>query len=255
MAIRPTPSKPDQPAPVLLCIDHLDACAGTGLQTDIQTLSAMHLRVACAVTAVLAVQRGAARIVHTVPPRAIQAQIDAACRQVHPSACCIGTLPTAAAANAVRGRLKRRELSNVVYAPNLPDEVSGPPVSAKRRRAMLAIIPSCELLVLSHAGAKTLVGAEGDATELLRSAGARWVLLLGAPAPGGVRDLLLGGDAQVEMPHRNPPSPAAQNLMLQLVASIAAGHLALGSDVASAVKRARNDAALAMERFREYTLA
>lgn len=254
MAIRPTPSKPDQPAPVLLCIDHLDACAGTGLQTDIQTLSAMHLRVACAVTAVLAVQRGAVRLVHTVPPRAIQAQIDAACRQAHPSACCIGTLPTAAAANAVRERLKRREISNVVYAPNLPDGVHSPPLTAKRRRAMLALLPSCELLVLSAADAKTLAGADDDAAELLRSAGAPWVLLLGAPGPSGVRDLLLGGDAPVEMPHRNLPSPAAQSF-LQLVASIAAGHLALGSDVASAVERARTDAALAMERFREYTLA
>ncbi len=100
-----------------LSIAGSDCSGGAGIQADLKTFSAHGVFGMSVVTSVVAENTFRVIAYQDVNPDIIEQQIDAVCEDIFPDAVKIGMLSCPATMLAVAGKIKARELKNVVIDP------------------------------------------------------------------------------------------------------------------------------------------
>ncbi len=117
----PTPASTPCPAPTVpanvLSIAGTDPTGGAGIQADLKTFGALGAYGMAVVTAVVAQNTQAVRVVSPLAPELVQAQLEAAFEDVTVAAVKIGMVANAGIAEAIAGVLARHRPPFVVCDP------------------------------------------------------------------------------------------------------------------------------------------
>jgi hydroxymethylpyrimidine/phosphomethylpyrimidine kinase len=179
--------------PRILAIAGSDSSGGAGIQADIKTITMLGGYAMTAITAVTAQNSIGVQAVEVLTAELVLQQVESCLSDIGADAIKIGMLGSPDIAGAVSDRLERLELpvvfDPVIVATSGAVLADGRTVAAFERLMSLATLTTPnipELAVL--AGQKDLVG-EGEealaAEALLRSTGARHVLVKGGHRPPG----------------------------------------------------------------------
>ena len=232
----------------VLSIAGSDSGGGAGIQADLKTFSALGCFGMTAITAITAQNTQGVRAIHGVPPEVLRAQIDAVVEDIGVDAVKIGMLATPGVVRVVADAIARHGLRRVVLDPVMV-ATSGDPLIEKETVAALVreLFPLAEVITPNLDEAALLLGRTiGAIDELDRAAddllalGARAVLLKGGHLSGDwVVDLLaLPGGAHHRLESARIATHNGHGTGCTLSSAIAA-HLALGEDLAQAVRGAR----------------
>lgn len=225
---------------VILCVNCADSAGLFGIHLDQRVSEALGVHCAYAVTEVVASRTGAPSRRHPVPPRLVEAQMDAVALQMKPRACKIGLLATGALAEAVAGRLRRRSLSPVVLGPALPLRNSAHPAGGRLCRAVQRILELSHAAVLQAHDAGALVGPNSqclslaEAAQALSQAGPACVLVVEDAGPQHARFALRTPGNERVQEWLSAVTLSARALCDALSTAVAA-HLALGDPVHQAM--------------------
>lgn len=232
--------------PVALTIAGSDSGGGAGIQADLRTFAAHGVHGLCAITAVTAQNTRAVTAIEPMPPRVVEAQLDAVFVDFNVRAVKIGMLATPAIVRAVAGALARRPRVPVVLDPVLVATTGGRLSTAdlgpalrrhflKRADLVTPNVPEAErLLGRKLHNADDLAGAADDLLAL----GARAVLLKGGHLKGRiVRDLLALADGTRRWFEHARIDAEGHGTGCTLSAAIAS-NLALGEPLEKAVRHA-----------------
>jgi hydroxymethylpyrimidine/phosphomethylpyrimidine kinase len=235
--------------PRVLSIAGSDCGGGAGVQADLKTFAALGCYGMTAITALTAQNTLGVRAIHAVPLTMLADQIDAVVEDIGVDAVKIGMLHSTPTVQAVAAALDRHGLRQVVLDPVMV-ATSGAALIDPTAVASLVreLFPRAVLVTPNLDEAAMLVGRplrteadmEAAAHELL-ARGARAVLLKGGHLEGEtVSDLLLARDA-APMWLRSPRIATANTHGTGCTLSSAiAAHMALGADLAQAVRLARD---------------
>jgi len=231
--------------PAVLTIAGSDSGGGAGIQADLRTFASLGTHGLCAITAVTAQNTRAVDAIETLPPRIVEAQLDAVFGDFDVRAVKIGMLATAAIVRTVAAILNRYPRVPVVLDPVLVattgarlarGDLAGP-----LRRHLLA---RADLVTPNVPEAESLLGRRlRDASDLPAAAeallgfGARAVLLKGGHLRGGrVSDLLMRPDGKARWFHHARIAAEGHGTGCTLSSAIAA-FLARGDAMEIAVKK------------------
>jgi len=231
--------------PAVLTIAGSDSGGGAGIQADLRTFASLGTHGLCAVTAVTAQNTRAVDAIETLPPRIVEAQLDAVFGDFDVRAVKIGMLATAAIVRTVAAILNRYPRVPVVLDPVLVattgarlarGDLAGP-----LRRHLLA---RADLVTPNVPEAESLLGRQlaetsdlPAAAEALLGFGARAVLLKGGHLRGGrVSDLLMRSDGKAHWFHHARIAAEGHGTGCTLSSAIAA-FLAGGDAMDVAVKK------------------
>ncbi len=225
--------------PAVLTIAGSDSGGGAGIEADLRTFAAHGVHGLCAITAVTAQNTRAVSAVEPMPPRLVEAQLDAVFGDFDVRAVKIGMLATPAIVRAVAGALARRPPVPVVLDPVLIATTGGrlsvtdlgPALRRhllKRADLVTPNVPEAEsLLGRRLRSADDLPAAAGDLFAL----GTRAVLLKGGHLTGArVRDLLALADGTLQWFSHARIDAEGHGTGCTLSAAIAA-NLALGASM------------------------
>lgn len=227
----------------VIAIGGFDPSCGAGVVADARSIAAMGATPLAVVTA-LTVQSGTGvRSFSAVSSRVVLAQLDELVASLPIRAIKIGQIPSAAIARALARRLERSSVP-IVLDPVLRASGGGSLVQPKTVAAIRKLLPLASLLTVNLAEASVLSGRRVTGISSMRRAalellseGARAVLVKGGHRRGDPLDLLLaGGDEIVFRARRIAGSMHGTGCAL---ASAAAARLALGDDLETAVRNAR----------------
>jgi hydroxymethylpyrimidine/phosphomethylpyrimidine kinase len=179
----------------VLTIGPSDSSGTTGIQADLRVFEALGVSGLCAVTAVMASDGKTTRRAFIVPPRTVEAQIDAVARG-GVDATKIAGLYDRTLVDAIAERVRRRRLRPVLIEPGI--------VNAKGERVLgrssvewlrRRLLPQTALVVLDPVEAEIVAGESIDlydsgsvrrALEQVRRSGAASVLLRPSAGAEGV---------------------------------------------------------------------
>ncbi|MGC8861284.1 MAG: bifunctional hydroxymethylpyrimidine kinase/phosphomethylpyrimidine kinase [Armatimonadota bacterium] len=230
---------------VVLTIAASDSSAGAGIQADLAVFREMGAYGVCAVTNVTAQNTLGVHKVNKTPPRIIAAQIDALVRDFRIAACKIGMLYSPQAVSVVAGRIRRREIPNVVLDPVTRSKrgdvlLTEPGIKRLRRELM----PLATVVTPNRAEAAALAQVEVSDEDSARRAakrlvemGAQAALVKGGHAEGEPVDVLFDGRQFHEFVGKRS-SKRMHGTGCVLSAAIAA-RLAAGDDLVTAVGTAK----------------
>ncbi|MGQ9524243.1 MAG: bifunctional hydroxymethylpyrimidine kinase/phosphomethylpyrimidine kinase [Armatimonadota bacterium] len=153
----------------ILSINCTDSAGRTGIHLDQRVSENLSIDCMPVVTAVLATRSSKLYRWHPVPPRLVQAQIDAITSQGRPRACKVGVLATGAIAEAVASRIRCRALGPIVLGPTLLPRATDHPTTRRMRHAVRTILAMAAAVVMDIAEASHLI-ASGSSTLSLTEA-------------------------------------------------------------------------------------
>lgn len=237
------------PVPVALTIAGTDPSGGAGIQADLRAFQAAGVAGVSVITAALAQNSLGVRGIHKVPPRFVARQIDSVVEDVPVAAVKIGMLADAQIVSAVAGRIRRRDLPNVILDPVLAAKDGTPllsPRGVQRLKAeimprLLVVTPNVpEAAILSGRDVRTLNDAR-EAARAIHAMGARWTLIKGGHWGEDMPpvDLLFDGSDFTELAGARVPGVAVRGTGCLFSAALAA-HVAQGHDVPEAARRAKD---------------
>lgn len=213
-------------------------CAGVGV--DSITLAALGVHAAVAVTAVTAQDSEGVSAIHPVPAFIVAEQIAAAIRACQPTVIKTGMLVSADIVEVVAAAVRAAGVQLVVD-PVLSASSGAHLLDSAAQTSLLAeLIPFATLVTPNLAEAAILApNAAGprDQAEELRRLGAEWVVVTGGHASGSPVDLLVGPTGYSELAGPRVVTSDDRGTGCTF-ASAAAGSMARGADVATAVRRA-----------------
>jgi hydroxymethylpyrimidine kinase/phosphomethylpyrimidine kinase len=234
---------------VALTIAGVDSAGGAGVHADLRAFAAMGVHGATVVCALTAQSTAAVEAVHLVPPDFVAAQLDAVLGDLDVRATKTGFLGSTAIVDVVAGAAAEGRLANLVVDPVLVRADGTPMFGPEVGAAYCArLLPSARLLTPNRVEAGLLLGREVDTVDAMEQA-ARDLLDLGVEAvvvKGG--DALDEGDRSVDVlatahgvEHLALPKVATANDHGSgcSLAAAAAARLALGDDLADAVRAAK----------------
>jgi len=233
--------------PVALTIAGSDPGGGAGIQADLKTFAALEVYGFSAITSVIAQNSSKVLRVAPVAPSMVAAQIEAIARERKPDAIKIGALANPAIVKAVATSIVEPKLVAPVLDPVLISSSGTRLLSKAGEKALVeAIIPRARLVTPNIPEAQMLTGIEVTSEADMREAALRFIRM-GARAvviKGGhlgkdsdAIDLLYDGRAFIAMKaHR--VAIDAHGTGCAFSAAIAA-YLARGSDLESAVRKAK----------------
>ncbi|MCD6078375.1 MAG: thiD [Ramlibacter sp.] len=235
--------------PRVLSIAGSDSGGGAGIQADLKTIAALGCFGMTAITALTSQNTLGVRSIHAVPLPILRDQIDAVVEDIGVDAVKIGMLHSAETVREVAAGLKRHRLQTVVLDPVMI-ATSGAVLIDNEAVGVLVreLFPLATVITPNLDEAALLVQnplhSEADmeqAAHRLLAMGAPAVLLKGGHLAGDtVSDLLLArGDAPVWL---RAPRIASNNTHGTgcTLSSAIASHLALGADLAQAVRQSRD---------------
>ncbi len=234
-----------QTPPRVLAIAGSDSGGGAGIQADLKTMLALGVHGMTVVCAVTAQNSVGVQGYWELPPEAVRAQLDSVLGDIGAQAIKTGMLASAVIVAEVCDALAE------VAAPVVVDPVAvskhgdsllsaGTLDAVKERLLPLATVVTPNLLE-----AELLTGVPiSDEEQMLRAAhlinsmGPRWVLIKGGHLPGNPVDLLVNGDLVIRFPGERIDSVHTHGTGCTLASAIAS-RLAIGDDVPSAVRAAK----------------
>ncbi|MET0229532.1 MAG: bifunctional hydroxymethylpyrimidine kinase/phosphomethylpyrimidine kinase [Rhodanobacteraceae bacterium] len=231
--------------PAVLTIAGSDSGGGAGIEADLRTFASLGTHGLCVITAVTAQNTRAVAAIETMPPRIVEAQLDAVFDDFEVRAVKIGMLATAAVARTVAAVLNRHPRVPVVLDPVLVAttgaRLARGDLAAPIRRHLLA---RADLVTPNVPETESLLGrrlrdasALPAAAEALLDLGARAVLLKGGHLSGSrVSDLLMTSDRKAHWFHHARIAAEGHGTGCTLSSAIAA-YLARGDATEVAVKK------------------
>jgi hydroxymethylpyrimidine/phosphomethylpyrimidine kinase len=232
--------------PAVLTIAGSDSGGGAGIQADLRTFAAHGVHGLCVITAVTAQNTRIVAAIETMPPRIVEAQLDAVFSDFEIRAVKIGMLATPAIVRAVAGALTKRPHVPVVLDPVLVATTGGRLSTANLAPALRRhLLKRADLVTPNVPEAESLLDRRLRTADDLASAaddliglGARAVLLKGGHLAGRrVRDLLALADGTRRTFEHARIDAEGHGTGCTLSAAIAA-NLALGDSMEAAIERA-----------------
>lgn len=219
-----------------------DSGGGAGIQADLKTFAALGVHGTSAITALTAQNTVGVAGIFDVPPSFVEAQIDAIVADIGADAMKTGMLFNAAIIEAVCGRIRKHQLSNVVVDPVM---VATSGDLLLREDAVDAVkeslLPLALVVTPNRRESEVLAGMRIDADAAVLEAcrrihalGPKWVLLKGGHSAGDAVDWLYNGEELVSYRAERIETTNTHGTGCTLSAAIAA-HLALGLGVPDAV--------------------
>ena len=248
MSIDPQSSPVTRRYARVLTIAGSDSGGGAGIQADLKTFAALGCYGMSAITALTAQNTVGVQAIHAVPPAFLRQQIDAVLDDIGADAVKIGMLHVPEVVQVVASALQRHGLERVIVDPVMV-ATSGDRLIAEETVAVLVrdLFPRAQLITPNLDEAALLLGHTLSrredllpAAQALQALGAPAVLLKGGHLQGEVvEDLLLERDGTVtRLASERIATRNGHGTGCTLSSAIAA-HLALGLDLASAVRRGR----------------
>ena len=232
----------------VLTIAGSDSGGGAGIQADLKTFAALGCYGMSAITALTAQNTVGVQAIHAVPASFLRQQIISVIEDIGVDAVKIGMLHEPGVVEVVAWAIDHFRLRNVVLDPVMV-ATSGDRLIASETVEVLVrelfprarvVTPNLDEAALLLRRPLTIAADLAPAARDLLSLGAQAVLLKGGHLAGDeVEDLLLSGAGE-ELTLRSPriASRNVHGTGCTLSSAIAA-HLALGDDLASAVRHAR----------------
>ncbi len=234
----------DGRTPRALCIAGSDSGGGAGIQADLKAFARCGVHGMTAITALTAQSTTGVDAVLAVPAEMILAQVRSVVRDIGVDAVKVGMLGSREAALAVAQAL--RELPDrtpVVLDPVMVAESGAPLLDDDARQALIEdVIPRASAITPNLPEARALVG-EGDDEAVLRrllALGPGAVVLTGGHRDVAVDLLLEGGEGSAVVEIHGPRyADGAAHGSGCTHSSVLAAQLALGHDLLTAARRAR----------------
>lgn len=234
--------------PRVLSIAGSDSGGGAGIQADLKTFSALGCFGMTAITAITAQNTQGVRAIHGVPLEILSAQIDAVVDDIGVDAVKIGMLHAPEVVHEVARAIRRHALPHVVLDPVMV-ATSGDRLSSEQTIEVLVreLFPLATLVTPNLDEAELLLGRKilgvaqlDQAASALLALGAPAVLLKGGHLAGAeVVDVLLQPSGEpVHLASKRIESSNVHGTGCTLSSAIAA-YLAIGLDLAQAVRSAR----------------
>jgi hydroxymethylpyrimidine/phosphomethylpyrimidine kinase len=230
-----------------LTIAGSDSIAGAGAQADLKTFAAHGVYAATALTAVTAQNTSGISSVFALPPELVRSQIDQILNDVEVSAVKIGMLATREIVSAVADSLEHLERTTIVVDPVLAS-AGGRTLLAPDAVSMLKerLLPLATVVTPNRAEAADLSGVEVASLENARTAaeriaelGPRAVVVKGGHFEGAhAIDVLFYEGRFVELDAPRAAVGPVHGTGCTFASAVAAG-LALGEDIPTAVRRAK----------------
>jgi hydroxymethylpyrimidine/phosphomethylpyrimidine kinase len=252
---------------VALTIAGSDPGGGAGIQADLKTFAALGVYGYSAITSVIAQNSSIVNRVAPVDAAMVAAQIETLAAERRPDSLKTGALGTAAVVEAVAEAIARLDLPAPVVDPVLISTAGTRLLDPAGERALIKhLLPIARIVTPNLAEAQALSGIDGSSpaaigamARALGKAGARAVLVKGGHLGGDLGahlgrfskspeqsiDLFYDGREFVELRAARISGDGAHGLGCALSAAIAA-YLALGMDLAGAVRRAKRYVAAAL---------
>lgn len=234
---------------VALTVAGVDSAGGAGVHADLRAFSAHGLHGATAVAALTAQSTRSIEAVHVVPPAFVGAQLDAVLGDLDVAATKTGFLGSAATVDVVAGAAESGRLANLVVDPVLvtsagaalfPPDVQAALVERLLPRARVITPNRTEAGMLVGRPLPTVADMEAAALELL-DLGCEAVVVKGGDAEDegdrAVDVVAVGGRVErLVLPRVDTPNDHGSGCSF---AASTAARLALGDDVAAAVRSAK----------------
>ena len=243
---------------VALSVAGSDSSGGAGIQADLKTFSSLGIYGASAITAITAQNTVGVHSQYALPPTVVYDQIIAVMEDLHPSVVKIGMLSNAEIANSVADALERYDVPIVLD----PVVVS---TSGHRLLSTEALdVVKCRLLPMATAITPNIPEMEAltmmplvtiseklEAARHLISLGAHAVLLKGGHEKGDVKvDILCqSANGDVAATYLSSPTIVTRNTHGTgcTLSSAVAAYIAMGHDLDSAVRGAKEYVSRAIE--------
>lgn len=233
--------------PQALTIATSDSGGGAGIQGDIKAMEANGVFALSVVVAVTAQNTKAITLIHPLPRKVIEAQLDAVFDDFAVGAVKTGMLYSADIVRAVGERLRKRSGPHVVVDPVMASKSGTTLLKPDAIDVMTAeLFPLAHLVTPNVPEAERLIGKPIKSVEDARAAaaaihrlGCRAVLLKGghlAAAPA--TDVLYDGTTWIVIPGEWIDSPHTHGTGCVYASAIAA-HLAKGAEMVEAVREAK----------------
>jgi len=231
--------------PTALTIAGSDSVGGAGLQADLKAFEALGVHGCSVVTCVTSQNTKRVSSIYPIPPDQVLSQLDSVLEDVDIDAVKTGMLYDPEVVLTVSSRLKK------VSAPIVVDPVLAATTGGSLRKRGLEealikkLIPEATLVTPNLFEASRLSGtnvrdersARRAALKILQM-GAKWVLIKGGHMKGSeAADYLFTEDEMSKM--ATPRAFSEVHGTGCALASLIAGHLALGNDVETAVKKSK----------------
>jgi hydroxymethylpyrimidine/phosphomethylpyrimidine kinase len=240
-----------RPVPVVLSIAGSDSGGGAGIQADLKAFARAGVHGTTAITAITVQNTVGVTHVHPVPPDLVREQVRVVAADLGVDAVKIGMLGDAATIRAVARALDELPAGTPVVLDPVMVAESGARLLAEDAAAALAadIVPRATVITPNVPEARALTGLGDEATpeELVRALHALGPQV--AVLTGGHRDeatdLVFDGTTLTAIPGERHPDGAAHGSGCTHASTLAA-RLALGDDVLTAARAAKDTAAAAI---------
>lgn len=253
--------------PTMLTIAGSDPIAGAGIQADTKTATLLGVYALTVLTAVTAQNSCGVRQFLPLPQEILEAQLDAVLDELSPRAVKTGMIPSADSLRTIAGRLRRKEVTNLVVDPvlisssghSLCGDLTEYIPAAIRLLFPLATlitpnIPECAAL-LGISREEVLADTEAAARRLVELCGCGGVLLKGGHSDGATATDILctaGQTWHFRMPRIHTSNDHGTGCILS---SAIASFLALGLTLPEAVDQAKQFLSRRLELGRRFRLA
>jgi hydroxymethylpyrimidine/phosphomethylpyrimidine kinase len=227
----------------VLAVGGSDSSGGAGIQADVKTLHALGVHASTVVTAVTAQSSTDVLDVHDVPVDSIRAQLSAVLGDLGADVVKTGMLSSAGAVLAVAEALQGQPLViDPVGVSSTGRSLLTPAALGLLRTRLLplatVVTPNlAEVTALTGLVVEDEAGLQ-EAAEAVHALGPRWVLVKGGHLPGQPTDLLYDGKAALLLRGDRIPTRHTHGTGCTLASALAA-HLALGDDVPTAARKAK----------------
>jgi hydroxymethylpyrimidine/phosphomethylpyrimidine kinase len=234
------------PPPRVLAIAGSDSGGGAGIQADLKTMLALGVHGMTVVCAVTAQNSVGVQGYWELPAEAVRAQLESVLTDIGTQAVKTGMLASPVLVGTVADAL-REVAAPIVVDPVAVSKHGDSLLSPGTLEAMRdRLLPLATVVTPNLLEAELLTGRSiADEAEMLLAArsmlamGPQWVLVKGGHLPGNPVDLLVTGDAVLRFPAERISSVHTHGTGCTLASAIAS-RLAVGDDVATAVKAAKD---------------
>jgi hydroxymethylpyrimidine/phosphomethylpyrimidine kinase len=227
----------------VLAVGGSDSSGGAGIQADVKTLHALGVHASTVVTAVTAQSSTDVLDVHDVPVDSIRAQLSAVLGDLGADVVKTGMLSSAGAVLALAEALQGQPLVIDPVGVSSTGRSLLTPAALGLLRTRLLPLTTVVTPNLAEVAALTGLVVEDEAglqeaAEAVHALGPRWVLVKGGHLPGQPTDLLYDGKAALLLRGDRIPTRHTHGTGCTLASALAA-HLALGDDVPTAARKAK----------------
>lgn len=240
----------------VLTIAGFDSSAGAGIGADLKTFVVLGVYGTCVITSVTAQNtQGIQKIFH-LPEELVASQIQSICQDIRIDAVKIGMLGNEEIVFAVCGELKKCGLPNIVVDPVLEAKDGTSLLDGEGLgRLKSDLLPLAKIVTPNLSEASAISGREvkdrdgmKEAASRIHSLGSEWVVVKGGHLEECATDILYNGAEffEIESPRLNTKSQGVHGTGCTFSSAVAA-ELAKGSDVPTAVSKAKEFTARAIE--------